>query len=138
MNTDIAVQHAIDRLAKVGFDALSIAEATIAAAWLFEAGVLNDGFEKYYSSKRGDLAFHVPEALRLLGAMQLAQIAVEANAVFGSGGPPRDRDARTEMVRRLPASALRKFGQLEDRYANCEEDIDELMETFLGHADKNL
>ena len=48
MNTDIAVQQAIDRLAKVGFDTLSIAETTIAAAWLFEAGVLNDGFKRYY------------------------------------------------------------------------------------------
>ena len=136
MNTDIAVQHALDHLAKVGFEALTKTETTLAAAWLLEAGVTNEGFERYFSSKRGDLASHAPEALRLIGATQLAEIAAEANAVFGPSGPPRDRTARQNLVRALSESAKQKFTVLEERYVSCEEDVDELLEAFLARAEE--
>ena len=132
MNTDIAAQHALDRLYKLGFDALTETDKTLAAAWLIDASVENDGFAHFYSSKRGNLAFHAPAALRRIGATRLAEIAVEANAVFGSAGPPRDREARRAIVRGLDETTRRKFDSLDERFCDCPEDIDELFEVFLN------
>lgn len=132
MNTDLAAQHAIDHLAHEGVDALSGREKTLASAWLFEAGVSNSGFGGYFASTRGDLAFFAPAALRTIGAFELAEIAAEANAVFGPEGPPKDRTQRRLRMHRLPASAPDTFERLEERFSGCEEDIDELLDAYLN------
>lgn len=134
MNTDLFAQHAIDRLAKGGINSLSETEKTVATAWLFDAGVTNTGFASYYLSSRGDLAFNAPEALRMIGALELAEIAAKANAVFGSSGPPRNRAARRELVKALPATARHRFAELELRQSRCEEDVDALLDEYLAHA----
>ncbi len=131
MNPDLAAQRALDRLAKNGFDALTEADKTLATAWLFDAGVGNNGFARYFASKRGNLAFHAPAALRKIGATQLAKIAAEANAVFGPDGPPRDHKARQTLVRGFEKATHSTLEALEQRYYASSEDIDELLEAFL-------
>ena len=136
MNTDLAAQHALDRLKKNGFDALTETDRTLAVVWLFDAGVENNGFAKYFASHRGKVAFHAPAALRAIGANQLAAIAAEANAVFGPAGPPRDRDARRAIVQAFDETTLRKLDALDERFYACPEDSDELLEVFLSRIDK--
>ena len=137
VNPDLAAQRALDRLAKAGFDTLSETDKILAAVWLFEAGVGNDGFIGYFSSGRGDLAYYAPTALRSIGATQLAAIATEANAIFGPDGAPRDRSSRRELVRALPASACEALVALDNRYFNCDEDADDLLEGFLAGTKKS-
>ncbi|HEY0945143.1 MAG TPA: DMP19 family protein [Opitutaceae bacterium] len=132
MNTDLAAQKALDRLVKVGDGALTSTEKTLATTWLFEAGVSNSGFARYFASSRADLAFNAPAALRAIGALQMAEIAAEANAVFGPGGPPRNRAERRAIVATLPEEARRTFATLEVRFFRCSEDIDELLDRFLA------
>jgi hypothetical protein len=133
INADLAFQKILDRLDKLGVAALTEKEKTVAAAWLFEAGVGNDGFARYFADRRSDLAFYAPTALRTLGAPQLAGLAEQANALFGPGGPPADRAARCRCLDALPESARRTFDDLERRFDDCPEDIDELLEKFLAH-----
>lgn len=135
MNTDLAAQSAIDRLAEVGFAKLTKAEKTLAACWLFDAGVSNSGFARYYAGKKGDLAFYVPTALKAIGARQLVPIAAEANALFGPDGPSPDREVRRRQLAALPVFARLVFTQLEARYAAAEQDVDDCMEAYLGRAD---
>jgi hypothetical protein len=134
MITDLAVQRALDRLARKGCEALSETERTVATTWLFAAGVSNTGFAGYFSGARGDLAFNGPAALRAIGAAELAAIAEEANAVFGPGGPPRDRKERRRALRALAPEARRVLDALDQRYFDCEENIDDLVEAFLAQA----
>ena len=134
MNTDLAAQDAIDRLNKVGFANLSKLDKTLAACWLFDAGVNNTGFARYYAGKRGNLAFYAPLALRTIGARQLAGIAAEANALFGPEGPSPDRDVRRGQLAALPEAARRAFTLLEERYVNAEEDVDDCLEAYLNRA----
>jgi hypothetical protein len=83
MNADLACQHAFDRLAKAGFDALTEKEKTLATVWKLQAAVENGGFLRYFSSAAGDLAFHGPAAFEHIGARDMAELATKANAVFG-------------------------------------------------------
>ena len=63
MNSDLAAQRALDRLAKVGFEKLSSLDKVLAAVWTFEADVGNRGFSRYFGGSAGDMAYYVPSAL---------------------------------------------------------------------------
>jgi len=135
MNVDLAAERAMDHFEKVGFDRLSESDRILAAVWQFAAGVSNSGFSGYYASRRADLAFYVPTALQQIGAMELAAIATEANALFGADGPAPDHKVRAEQLRQLGDPVRRQFTVLDDRYFDAEEDVDELLETwFLNHS----
>jgi hypothetical protein len=125
---DLAYQHALDRLGAEGFEALPERDRDLAALWQVEARVTNGGFVRFYSESAGDLAFHAPEALARIGASEKAAIVRAANAVFGSGGPPRDQKKRDATVRALDAHALARLEELDERYLQDPVDIDELVE----------
>jgi hypothetical protein len=132
MNTDIAAQKALDRLAKAGFEMLSEDEKISAAVWTFESQVANRGLARYFSGSAGDMAFYVPTAFNAIGALQKAKIAAEANKVFGAGGPPGDRKTRRELVRAFGAEATRLFDALEREFYQSPEDADDLLEVYLN------
>lgn len=131
MNTDLAAQRALDRLDRSGFAALTEADKTLAAAWLIEAEVNNNGFAHFFASPRGNVALHAPPALQAIGATRLAEIAAEANSVFGLAGPPPDHATRRTHVRAFGETTQRALEVLADRYCACSEDVDELLEVFL-------
>lgn len=122
----------MDRLAMVGFAGLDEAERILASVWLFEAGVGNQGFVGYYAGGKSDLSFFAPTALRMISANELAEIADQANGVFGPEGPSQDRELRRERVHALPESARELLVSLERRYFDCEEDADRLLEVYLS------
>jgi hypothetical protein len=132
MNTDIAAQKALDRLAKVGFEMLAGHEKVLAAVWTFEAQVTNRGFAKYFAGAAGDMALYAPTAFRAIGALRKAEIAATANEVFGAGGPPGDRTARREVVHAWGAKTKRSLDALETQFDECPEDADELLEAYIN------
>ena len=131
VNTDIAAQGAFDRLAEVGFEALTEQEKTLASAWLFVGKVANGGFRSYFSGTAGDLAFYAPTALKKIGAVKMAGIAAKANGVFGAKGPPRDRNARRKLVRAFSEDIRKELEALESSFYKCADNVDELLEKYL-------
>lgn len=130
-NADLAYQHALDRLAAVGFEALTEWERDLATLWHVEAEVNNAGFVHYYSGPAGDYAYHAPEALARVGAAEKASLVRIANALFGPGGPPRNRQDRLTALNTLSAQALVAIDDLEERYYRDPADVDELVERQL-------
>jgi hypothetical protein len=132
MNTDLAAQRALDRLARVGFEKLAEQDKILATVWTFEAGVANRGFAGYFSSSGSDLAFYAPTAFKAIGAPGMAELAATANAALGAAGPPKDRTARREMVRALGDDTRKLFAALQTRYYDSPEDVDDLLEAYLN------
>jgi hypothetical protein len=133
MITDLAAQHALDRLAKLGAAGLTDSERTIATVWQLEAGVGNSGFTGYLSSSRSDLVWNAVDALREIGAPKLAGIVAEANAiVFGRNPPSKSRIARRELVHALSEESRHKLAELDLAFENCSEDVDDLLEKYLS------
>lgn len=131
MNADMAAQKALDRLKKVGFDALTEQEKTLAAIWGIEAEVDNGGFAHYFSSAAGDLAFYAPQALKNIGALDLSELATQANAVFGSDGPPRSRAPRRNLVDAFSEEDSQTLEPLDDLFLESGDDTSELLEAYL-------
>ena len=132
MNADLACQHAFDRLAAVGFDALTEKEKTLATVWKLEAAVENGGFVRYYSSAAGDFAFHGPTALENIGARHMAEVVTKANAVFGPGGPPRDRPTRERLVQAFADETRRTLEALDNQFVESPDDTDALIDAYLA------
>ena len=132
MNADLACQHAFDRLAKVGFDALTEKEKTLATVWKLEAAVENGGFNRFFSSAPGDLACHGPAAFEHIGTRHLAELATKANAVFGPEGPPRDRATRSELVRAFSDETRRTLEMLDKQFLESSDDTDALIDVYLA------
>lgn len=85
----------------------------------------------FFCHAAGDIAFHAPDALRRIGAVQMAEIAARANGVFGAEGPPRDRNARKALVEGFPEATKESLRALEAVSFECPEDVDELLEKHL-------
>ena len=134
MNADLACQRAFNRLARVGFDALSEKDQTLATVWKLEAAVDNGGFARYFSSAAGDLAFHGPAAFERIGARHMAELATQANAVFGSEGPPRDRAARRKLVRAFSEETRQALDALDTQFLESPDDTDPLIDAYLARS----
>lgn len=130
MIVDLLAQQAMDRLNRRGAAGLSPLERTVAAVWLFSAGVANSGFAGYLSGPKGGLAADAPAALRTIGAVRLAELAEQANAVFPAG-LPAERTQRAAAMSTLPASARQRLEELDHAYFACEEDADLLLERYV-------
>lgn len=136
MNADIASQRALDRLRQVGFDALTEQEKTLAAVWSIEAKVDNEGFEHFFAHSLGDLAFHAPQALTTIGALNMAALAAKANSVFGPGGPPRDGEKRRALVKAFSEQTKKSLAALDDAFLESPDETDALIEAYLAKAGK--
>ena len=90
--------------------ALSEPERVFVRVWQLEAEVNNGGFAQYYFNSAGDLAAEAPAALEAIGATHTAGIVRGANAVFPAG-PPREQDAREELLDSIPAEAFAPFDE---------------------------
>jgi hypothetical protein len=105
------------------FSELTEPERTFVTIWTLEADVNNGGFDQYYLNSSGDHAHDAPRALRAVGAETMAQIVDDANAVFGPGGPPADRDARLAALEALGPEAEERWNELDDRFFEYPDDL---------------
>ena len=104
------------REAKHGIKGLTEPEQVFLRVWNLEAEVNNGGFAQFFENSAGDYAVGTPDALRAVGAPEMAVLAERAMQPFGPSGPPADRDARAKAIQALPASARELWDQLDDQF----------------------
>lgn len=102
-----------------------------------EQEVNNGGLSQYYSNSSGAFAPEAGPAMRAIGMTHFAEIVEEANALFPSGLPPRDRAARQAALEKVDKRA---FDALDDRFFKAyreEEEISKAMEKYVwDHPDE--
>lgn len=113
------------------FEHLSKVDQVLVAIWGIEAEVNNGGFDQFYFNGAGDQAYFAPHALTAIGAHRMAEIASQANAVFGAGGPPRSRDERQAELERLTEDGAEPWDELDRAFQAYPDDVRRLLENFL-------
>lgn len=121
------------REAKHGFRALSHPEQVFLCVWNLEAEVNNGGFSQFFDNSAGNYAAETPDALRLIGAAEMADLVTRAMAVFGASGPPADRDERLEAMEALPESEKETWEELDDAFVNLSSPEAELRAFVEAH-----
>jgi hypothetical protein len=114
------------------FDRLDGVDRILVAIWGIEAEVNNGGFHQYYFNGAGDQAFFAPNALAVIGARRMAEIARKANSLFGPGGPPRSREDRQARLEALTANDESPWDELDGSFQAYPDDIRALLEAFLA------
>jgi hypothetical protein len=104
------------RVAKHGISGLTEPEGVFLRVWNLEGEVNNGGFAQYFENSAGDYAAGTPDALRSVGATEMAALIEQAMQPFGPSGPPADRNARAKAIDALPASARELWSQLDDQF----------------------
>lgn len=66
-----------------------------------ESEINNGGFDQFFSNSSGDRFAETIAALRTIGATHTAKIVEAACAKFPGGMPPKDRDARQELLEQI-------------------------------------
>jgi hypothetical protein len=131
MSLDDEFKRALDREAEVGFAGLSHRDQLLYTIWWLEADVNNGGFDQYYFNAGGDHACLAPGMLRAIGADHMAAIVESANAIFGTNGPPSNRDERQDTLSALTESEA-PWGTLDQQYWAYPDNISKLLERYLG------
>ncbi len=81
-----------------GTDALSPPERNYFAASLYYYEICNGGPWQYFGNSTADYHGMIVAGLRAIDAPRTAQTLEDAGKVFGPEGPPKDREARYEMM----------------------------------------
>ena len=128
---DAQVDAALDRFRGDNFDDLDEVDRVLVTLWGIETEVANGGFDQFYFNVAGDVAFFAPTALRLIGASRMAEIAAQANALFGPQGPSRSRDERWQQLMAIPRGDRDPWDPLTREFGGYPDDVGELLERFL-------
>jgi hypothetical protein len=127
-----AFEEACSRHDGTNFVELGEVDRILLTVWGLEGEVNNGGFNQYYFNSAGDQAFFAADALRAIGALQMAEIVTRANAVFGPSGLPRDRERRQdELLRVAPDDSPDPWDQLDRAFYEYPDDIGALLSDFL-------
>jgi len=119
------------RFWKVDFDELTEPERVFRAVWDLESDVNNGGFHQYLFNSSGDTAFFAAEALETIGALQMAAIVRDANAVFPDRVAPRDWQLRQEQLEALGEEGEERLEKLDDRFYEYPDDLTDLLYTYV-------
>jgi hypothetical protein len=114
-----------------GWDSLSPAEQIFACVWQLEAEVNNGGFDQFYSDSAGDHAAETVAALERIGAGHTAAVVRRANALFGIGGPPRDRDTREDALDQVREDREGEFEELDSAFYEYKDNLSQLLYVYV-------
>jgi hypothetical protein len=95
---------------------LSIIEKRLLAVADLREEVNNGGFHQYFSNAAGNQATMALQALRDMGATQLAKVTQRAMSVFPGGKPPAALDARQRSMVTVRRRAEATWGGCEDEF----------------------
>jgi len=128
---DVAVGNVYTRYAETGYQSLADSEKALLCVYMLNGEVNNGGFDQFYFNSSGDIAWDTPRALEAMGAMKTANLARQANAMFGDEGPSADRAKRWKQMDALPEAAKKRWDELDTEFFRDEEHLYELLRQYV-------
>jgi hypothetical protein len=119
------------RESELGFSTLSPKEQVFLLVWSLEAEVNNGGFHQFFFNSAGDRFAETAEALRTIGAVQMAEIVDLANNVLGTQSLSPNRLLRQEQLESLTEDQKDFLSELDTRFYEYPENLSELLATYL-------
>jgi hypothetical protein len=126
------------RFWRLDFDDLSQAEQVFRAIWELEGDVNNGGFDQYFFNSSGDTAFAVVDALKAIGARQIAGIVAQANGIFPSSCPPRDRDKRQALLDTFGPEKKALLERLDQEFFRYPDNLTELLYEYVKRNSSSI
>jgi hypothetical protein len=119
-----------DALENEGFDGLTPAQRVYFSVFIYDAEVRNGGHSQYFVNPSGKFCQEAITGLETVGALKRQEILQKAVDLFGPTGPSLDDDERHEQLAGFSAKQDDKLEELDDRYYECEEDVEVMLQMF--------
>jgi hypothetical protein len=120
-----------------GYAQLTPAERVVLCLDGLEREVNNGGFAQFFENSAGDHAMDTIEALKTLGASQMAAMVSDAVSVFPENRPASDRDRRQEQLARLDPQARARLDELDSAFYKYPENLAALERKYVrAHQDQ--
>jgi hypothetical protein len=120
------------RFWRADYAQLSPPEQVFLVIWELEAQVNNGGFEQYFLNSSGRLASHAAEALRTIGAQEMASITDLAVYAVGRDIPWLDNDARQDALDALDEDVLSELEDLTQAFFKYPNNLTELLYEYVS------
>ena len=133
-DTDFAIAMSnllFARVADVGVAGLTAPERFVLCLDELEREVNNGGFEQYFLNSSGDLSLRTPDALRALGAPKVASIVEAALAVFPSGRPASESEAREAQLAAFTEARTERLQDLDGDFLTYPEPLAQLERNYV-------
>jgi len=114
-----------------GFEGLLPAERVAYCVDALEREVNNGGFAQFFENSSGDASAEAVAALEEIGAAQAADLLRRAINLFPGGAPPRNRDARLQLLDAMSDGRRSEWGELDQRFCSYPDDLTALMRRFV-------
>lgn len=114
------------------FERLNPAQRVFQAVWSLESEVNNGGFGQLFSNSSGQIAPHMPSALREIGAEAMAKIVDAAIAAIGRDTPWGDDEARRERMVALQDAVAARLEELDGDFLQYPDDLTSLLYQFVS------
>lgn len=131
MDIEQAFEESLLALDVRGFEGIRESERVLATIWSIEAEVNNGGFDQFFYNSAGDLAFYSATALKIIGALKMAEIAQRALDLFGIDGPPRDREARVARLENISEENEEYLNELDYQFTEYPDNIQDLVLAYV-------
>lgn len=133
-NPDLAEvgQFVFKREDTVGYEKLSWPEKVFICVKDIDGEVNTGGFDQYYFNSSGDHALDAVAALEAIDAKRTAGLVRQTNALFGDGGPSRDRLARQKQLDALRDGTGKEMDEIETEFYEGGEDLDGLLKNYIS------
>jgi hypothetical protein len=124
----------IYRIRAKPLERLSAIERRLLAVYALKEEVDNGGFNQYFAGPLGDGSALALQALRDMGAAQIAKPVQRAVAVFPGARPPADQAKRVKVMETIKRRSQGVWGGCDDEFYLREEALADLA---LAYAKKN-
>jgi hypothetical protein len=122
---------AFGRYKTTPFEELSEEDQTVILIWSLTGEVNNGGFDQYYFNSSGDFATETVSALSRIGAIRTAQLLVQANGLFPTQPPPKNREQRIAELDRFTDRAAAIWRALETDFYRDPDKIEKRLVEYL-------
>lgn len=97
----------------------------------FERGVNDEGFYGFFLNSSGKYATETIDSLKKIGANKTSNILQKAMAIFPDSKVPKDDKKREDLIEKLSERAEDVWSELEDKFYEYEDDLNNLNVKFI-------
>ena len=127
------------RVESEGFESLTEPERVLFIVWAAVGQIENGGFDQFFYNSSGNFALEAVSALEAIGAIHKAAVVKRALALFPDSLPPRDRDARIELLDNIAGTEDEDaFDPLNEEFYTIPENTDLLLAAYLESHDSEV
>ncbi|MBW8682892.1 DMP19 family protein [Chitinophaga rhizophila] len=119
------------------FSSLTAPERNFLFMDIFDGQVKNGGFRQFFYASSGNYVYEILDACKIIKAEKAGELLTRAVSHFPATSIAKDMKERRVQMEQLTDNAVAEWRELDAAYAECDENIDQLLVAYIkGNIDE--